>query len=144
MTREEFASFVAQTIEEVICLAEEKSSRKLSRHIVFHWLGRSSPYVTENIVEHLVQRVFVDEDHMYPCVDIGVGDLLEDGSPLIVASVAGYPPRQFGKNWTGREGPFVHIVGQPFLDRVAGKKPNWSPGRIFGFITPDIKNLPES
>src|SRR5690348_1238163 len=67
MTREEFASFVEQTIEEVIHLAEEKGNRELPRHIAFQWLGRSSPYVTENIVEQVVQRVFVDEDHIYPC-----------------------------------------------------------------------------
>jgi hypothetical protein len=140
MNREEFATFVAKTLEDVILLAEQKAGKTLPRRFAFQWLG-SSPRLTENIVEHIVERVFIDEEHTYPCVDMGVGDLLEDGSLLIVGNVAGYAPRPFGKNWTGREGPFVRIVGQPFLERVAGKKPDWSPDRTFGFITPDMKNL---
>jgi hypothetical protein len=105
MKREEFAAFVAKTLEDVILLAEQKGGKKLPRRFAFQWLlGRSSSRVTENIVEHIVQRVFVDEEHIYPCVDIGVGDLLEDGSLLIVGSVAGYAACPFGKNWTDREG----------------------------------------
>lgn len=142
MRREEFGSFVERTLEEVIQLAEQKASRQLPRQYVFQWLGRSSSRVTDNIVDHIMERVFVDEDHIYPCVDIGVGDVLENGSLLIVGNVAGYPPRPFGKNWTGRDGPFIHIVGQPFLNRIAGKPSDWSPEKgSFRFITPDMKNL---
>jgi hypothetical protein len=141
MNREEFAAFVTETLEDVIRLAEEKSGAKLPRKIAFRWLGRSTSTVTDNIVQYIVERVFVDEEHIYPCVDIGVGDLLEDGSVLIVGNVAGYPPRAFGKNWTGRDGPFVRIVGQPFLNKMAGKPHSWSPEGTFGFITPDLKKL---
>jgi hypothetical protein len=142
MNRDDFALFVAKTLEEVTQLAEKEGERKLSREFAFQWLGSSSSRITENIVEHIVQRVFVDEDHIYPCVDIGVADLLEHGSLLIVGSVAGYAPRPFGRNWTDREGPFVHIVGQPFLSRMAGKEVNWSPKTgVFGYITPDLKNI---
>lgn len=141
MKREEFAAFVGRTIEEVICLAEEKSSKRLQRKYSFRWLGPSHPFVSDNIVEHIVERVFVDEEHMYPCVDIGVGDILPDGSLLIVGSVAGYAPRSFGPNWTGRMGPFVHVVGQPFLNRIAGKATEWSADGTFGYIIPDMKKL---
>ncbi len=140
MKREEFADFVGRTIEEVICLAEEKSGKTLQRKYSFRWLGRSHPSVSDHVVEHIVERVFVDEDHIYPCVDIGVGDILPDGSLLIVGSVAGYAPRPFGPNWTGRMGPFVHVVGQPFLDRIAGKHTEWSEG-VFSYIIPDMKKL---
>jgi hypothetical protein len=86
-----------------------------------------------------VNRVYVDLENIYPCVDIGVGDLAHDGSPIIVANVAGYSPKPFQKNWTGREGPFVFIIGQPYLDKLAGSH---SPSnRAFRFITPDMKNL---
>ena len=143
MNREEFAAFVATTLEDVILLAEQKGGKKLPRKFAFQWLtGRSSSRVTENIVEHIVERVFVDDEHIYPCVDIGVGDLLEDGSPLIVGSVAGYAPRPFGKNWTDREGPFVHVVGQPFLDRLAGKQVR--PSEAFGYIIPNMNDRPRS
>jgi len=102
------------------------------------WLGHDA-LIDEGIVEAIVNRVYVDQENIYPCVDIGVGDLSDDGSPIIIANVAGYSPRPFQKNWTGREGPFVFIIGQPYLDKLAG---NYSPSnRAFGFITPDMKNL---
>jgi len=141
MKRAEFVSFVERTIEEVICLAEEKSDQKLPRRCAFCWLGRSYEVVSNDVAENIAQRVFVDEDHIYPCVDIGVGDVLDDGTVLIVGSVAGYPPRSFGANWTGRMGPFIHIVGQPFLNRMAGKLKKWRADEAFSFITPAMKNL---
>jgi hypothetical protein len=141
MTREEFTRFVEKTVEEVICLAERKCGKELPRSYVFRWLGRSQPLITANVIEYIVQRVFVDEDHIYPCVDIGVGDLLEDGTLLIVGSVAGYSPRQFGENWTGRQDPFIHIIGAPLLNRMAGKPTGSSTDDIFGYIIPDMQNL---
>lgn len=141
MTREEFARFVETTVEEVICLAEQKSGKPLPRTFAFQWLGHSQPLITENAIEHIVQRVFVDGEHIYPCVDIGVGDLLEDGSPLIVASVAGYAPRAFGENWTGRRGPFIHIIGAPFLSKIEGKPTRQSVDGIFSYSIPDMQNL---
>jgi hypothetical protein len=141
MKRDDFATFVGETIEAVICLAEEKSGRTLPRRYAFRWLGKSHPMVLDGVIEHIVSRVFLDEEHIYPCVDIGVGDMLEDGSLLIVGSVAGYAPRAFGMNWTGRKGPFVHVIGQPFLNRIAGKPSKWSPEGNYAFIIPDMKDL---
>jgi hypothetical protein len=141
MKREDFVAFVEDTIEQVTRLAEEKSGMRLERKYAFRWLGRSQPVVRDNIVEYIVSRVFVDEEHFYPCVDFGVGDILEDGFVLLIGSVAGYPPRAFGKNWTGREGPFVHIIGAPFLNRAAGNptQPSWD--GVVGYSIPDMKNL---
>ena len=62
MNREEFTAFVAGTIEDLIQLAEAKCGEKLSRKIAFRWLGGSHPVVTEHIIEHIVDRVFVDEE----------------------------------------------------------------------------------
>jgi hypothetical protein len=84
MRKEDFAKFVESTIEEIILLAEEKCGRTLPRNYSFRWLGRSHQVVADNIVDHIVQRVFVDEEHIYPCVDIGVGDILKNGSLLFV------------------------------------------------------------
>ena len=141
MTREEFTYFAAETIEEVICLAEKKCGKTLPRSFAFRWLGHSQPLITKNVIEHIVQRVFVDEEHIYPCIDIGVGDLREDGSLLIVGSVAGYAPRPFGENWTGRKGPFIHIIGAPFLSRMAGKPTNSSTEAVFAYSIPDMEKL---
>jgi hypothetical protein len=77
--------------------------------------------VREGVVEHITDRVFIDEDHIYPCVDIGVGDILDDGTVLITANVAGYNPGPFQKNWTDRDGPFVYMIGQKILDKRASK-----------------------
>jgi hypothetical protein len=137
-TKAEFTAFVERILQEVIQFAEEYTGTALPRKLKFRWLDQDA-VADEGIVETIVNRVYVDPENIYPCVDIGVGDLSHDGSPIIVANVAGYSPKPFQKNWTGREGPFVFIIGQPYLDKLAG---NHSPSsRAFGFITPDMKNL---
>jgi hypothetical protein len=139
MDREYFAAFVAKTLDDIIQLAEEKCGKELSHKIAFQWLGPSHPVVSKNIVEHIVSRVFVDDENIFPCVDIGVGDILGDGTLLIVGSVAGYPPRPFGRNWTGRDGPFVHIVGAPLLQKMTGTtEQHWSADKPFQYIIPDV------
>jgi hypothetical protein len=139
MKREDFATFVEGTIEAVIRLAEEKSGVQLQRKIAFRWLGPSHPILTEDIVDRIVDRVFVDEEHIYPCVDIGVGDILGNGSLLIVGSVSGYAPRPFGTNWTGRDGPFVHIVVTAFMDKIAGKRMQNSSDQTFAYYIPEMR-----
>jgi hypothetical protein len=138
MNREEFSTFVSTVLEEVIRFAEEKAGQKLPRRFAFQWLGRSNPRITENIVEQIVKRVFIDDEHIYPCVDLGVADLLDGGLLLIVANLAGDSPRPFGKNRTGREGPFVPIVGISFLNKMVGVKDSFSPDKPFSFIRPDM------
>ena len=145
MDRESFASLVARTLEEVIVLAEETTHKKLPRRFAFQWLGKPTPWVTENIVDYIMQRVYIDAEHIRPCVDIGVGDLLEDGTLLIVANVAGYEPCAFRRNWTGREGPFVYIVGNPLMARMEGKAHDWKPeSGAFGFSIPGMNIRPAS
>jgi hypothetical protein len=138
MNREDFTAFAARTLEDVIQLAEMQCGKQLSRKLALQWLGRSQPLVTENVVEHIVDRVFVDEEHIYPCIDIGVGDVLDDGTLLIVGNIAGYAPKPFGENWKGQDGPFIHIIGGPFLNKMAGNKDSWSPDKGFRFITPGL------
>lgn len=137
MNREEFSSFVSTVLEDVIQFAEEKAGQKLPRRFAFRWLGRSNPPITENIVEQIVKRVFIDDEHIYPC-HLGVADLLADGSLLIVGNVSGHPPRPFGQNWNGREGPFVTIVGISFLNKLTGVNDSYSPDKPFQFITPEM------
>ena len=114
MTRDEFTSFTEQTVENVIRAAEQKCGRPLSRDVRLQWLAHDP--VDGNVVEQLVSRVFVDPDHIYPCVDFGVGAVDRSGRTLLVANIAGYPPRPFGPNWTGRDGPYVYIAGAPLLN----------------------------
>lgn len=156
MNRAEFSTFVSMALEEAILFAEDKAGQKLPRTFSLQWLGRSER-ATENIVEHIVERVFIDEEHICPDVDLGVCDLLEDGSLLIVGIVAGYPhPRPFGRNSTGSEGPFAPVVGISFLNKLVGVNDTFSPDKPFHFIRksmakdrkswhvrPDIPKLPD-
>jgi hypothetical protein len=137
MNREHFQQFVADTIEDVLRLAEERGGKHLPRSVVFKWIGSKEEPIRDGIVDEIMRRVFVDEDHIRPCVDIGVGDLLDDGTPVIMANVAWYPPGPFQKNWTGRDGPFVRIIGGPFLTKIAGKPYEYK-GGSFGFVIPDM------
>lgn len=122
MTRTDFHDFVSQTLEEVIKLAEKESGKVLSREIIFRWFTQTSEPIKENITQHITNKVFVDEENIYPCVDIGVGDILEDGTLVIFANIAGYSPKPWGKNWQGKEGPFIHIIGEQFLSKVGKNK----------------------
>jgi hypothetical protein len=145
MERESFLAFVSQVIQDVILLAEKQTGRKLPERVAFQWLGKNHPRITQDIPEYILQRVYMDAEHICPCVDIGVGDLLEDGSLLIVANVAGYAPRAFGRNWTGRSGPFVYVVGAPLMARLEGKATHWTPeAGSFGYITPKVPQDPGS
>lgn len=139
MTRDEFTSFTERSIENVIQAAEAKCGRKLSRDIRFQWLGHHP--VDGNVVEELVSRVFVDSDHIYPCVDFGVGAVDSAGKTLLVANIAGYPPCPFGANWTGREGPYVYVVGAPLLNNEPVD--DGLPQGVFGFSileSPDVSS----
>lgn len=118
MTRAEFAAFVERTLEEVLRFAEERTHTSLPRKIKFRWLGHDT-LMEEGIVEAIVSRVWVDPENIYPCVDLGVGDLTEDGAPVVVANVAEYSPRPFQTNWTGRNGPFVFIIGEAFVNKLS-------------------------
>jgi hypothetical protein len=141
MTRADFQNFVADALEDAIALAEERSGTSLSRRIGFQWLGRESTPIYDGIIDAIVDRVFVSDDAIYPCVDLGVGDLLPDGAPLVVAIIAGYPPKPFGENWTGRPGPFVRIIGRRFPSKVHGKvAPDSSieNSSSFSFVIPDM------
>ena len=136
MTIETFRQFVTDAVEDVIMLAEERSGKHLPRSVAFKWIGSKEAPKRDGIVDEIVSRVYLDEDRIYPCVDIGVGDLLDDGTPVIMASVAGYAPGPFRMNWTGREGPFVRIIGSSFLAKIAGEP--YDDRGVFAYVIPDV------
>ncbi len=138
MNRKEFSTFVSSALEEAIEFAEEKAGQKLPRMLAFQWLFHSNQLITDNIVEEIVTHVFIDEEHIHPSVHLGVADLLEDGSLLIVGKVDGSSPRPFGPNQTGRQGPFTPMVGISFLNKMVGVKDGFSPEKPFSYITPDM------
>jgi hypothetical protein len=119
MTREEFKMHVDQTIESIIQEAETRCGRSLGRRYCFGFTNPSRVHTEqENVSEFLANEVYVDEDHIYPCFDLILGDILEDGRLLFVGYRAGYKPRPWGKNHSGRDGPFVRMFNQRFLDKI--------------------------
>jgi hypothetical protein len=111
MTREEFKAFVGTALRDVLQIAQEKMGRHFPDRVYLRWYPRPE-IIRDDIADAITSRVFVDSEHIYPCVDMGVGEVLEDGTPIVFALVAGYAPGSFGRNWTGRNGPFVYIVGR--------------------------------
>jgi hypothetical protein len=116
MTRDQFKVHVAQSIEDSIINLEGKIGVQLPRRLAFCWMhDKLQVYRDKEIVEAITARVFVDAENIYPCVDLGPTKVLEDGSLLLTANRAGYAPRPFQMNWSGREGPFVLIYGGDFV-----------------------------
>jgi len=117
MTRDEFKNYVERTLTEIIQFAEEKIQAELPHEMTFQWMFHENERIKEDIAEAITDRVYIDESHIYPCVDIGPIDICEDGTLLIQAIVSGHQPREFGINWTGREGPFVFALGRRLIGR---------------------------
>ncbi|NBV20464.1 MAG: hypothetical protein EBS05_00490 [Proteobacteria bacterium] len=122
MTREAFKKHVDEKIESVIQDAESRSGRTFLRRYCFGFIKPSRVHTEqEQVSEFLAKEVFVDEEHIFPCFDLILGDILEDGRLLFVGYRAGYQPRPWGKNWSGSDGPFVWMYGQEFLDKTGIK-----------------------
>jgi len=110
MTRDEFIDFVGKTLDEVKLLTEIHADRPLSNELKFSWLRKDSETFVERepIIQEIVRAVFVDEDKIYPCVDLLV--FLEDNVLSIKAGIANYDPRPFGRGWSNRPGPFIYAI----------------------------------
>jgi hypothetical protein len=123
MTRDDFKKHVEETIEGIIQEGEKRAGHALPRRYCFGFCN--PPRVTaeqDQVSEHLAQLVFVDEEHLYPCFDLILDDILDDGRLLFVGYRANYPPRLWGKNHSGRDGPFVRMFSQRFLDKIGVEK----------------------
>jgi hypothetical protein len=97
MTRDDFKKHVEETIEGIIQEGEKRAGHALPRRYSFGFCN--PPRVTaeqDQVSEHLAQLVFVDEKHLYPCFDLILDDILDDGRLLFVGYRANYPPRPWG------------------------------------------------
>jgi hypothetical protein len=119
MTRDEFKAHVASSIEASISRLEEILGVPLPRDIAFQWIfgDQQRVYGAAEAIEAITSQVYVDREHIWPCVDLGPHRILSDGKLLIIGSRSGHPPRPFQKNWTGREGPFVLMYGGDFISK---------------------------
>ena len=118
MTREDFKAHVEKIIESVIETAEQRVGQKLPRHYCFNWISsKKEPVPQEQVSEFITEHCFVDSEHIFPCFDLGIGEMLDDGRLLLVGYRASFTPRPWEKGFGGKDGPFIRITGQKFLDR---------------------------
>ena len=123
MTREAFKKYVDETIESMILEAERYSGCTLPRRYCFGFIKPSRVHTEqEQVSEFIAREVFIDEEHIYPCFDLILGDILDDGRLLFVGYRAGFKPRPWGKNYEGKDGPLIWMYGQEFLDKIGAKK----------------------
>jgi len=120
MTPEDFKRHTAERIEASVQNAERALGRKLPRRLAFRWISPSRPIVTEGIEEEVARVAYVDESHIYPCIDIGPIKIDAEGRLVIGGFRAGYAPRPFDRNWKGEKGPFILIYGQNLADTLGG------------------------
>src|SRR5258708_36167266 len=115
----EFKEHASERIEASIRKAEVDLGKTLPRTLAFRWLSPQGPTVTAAIEEEVARLAFVDDEHIYPCVDIGPLELDGDGRLVIGALRAGFAPRPFGLNLKGEPGPFILIFFEQIRAAVA-------------------------
>ena len=76
----------------------------------------------DNVVDEITTRVFLEENRIYPCVDLVVKEISKENRILIGGRIASYEPREFGPNWTKRIGPFIYGVRQGLISENVDHK----------------------
>ncbi len=71
MSFEDFYHFVNKTIDELIETAEIYRSTKFDFHeIEFQWVSLPPVLGREAVIFEIMDKIYVDEEHIYPCVDL--------------------------------------------------------------------------
>jgi hypothetical protein len=121
MTREEFLIHTNEALRSAMVWAAEQLGKPLPMEYCVAWLGaRDAEIVCSEMAEYIASRVYEGPDRIRPCVDLLVSELLDDGRALIRVYVAGYEPTSLGRNWSGREGPYVFGYGEKLKNQLAG------------------------
>jgi hypothetical protein len=113
MNKEEFRKLAELSLEEVIQFAEIFHGGPLPRNIVFQWgYGEEKEKLEGDIAQIIADnpKVYQDDEHINPFVDLIPYSVLPNNKLLIVCYVSGFKPQKFGKNWQGRMGPFCYMV----------------------------------
>jgi hypothetical protein len=118
MNLEEFLIFVDKTIGELILYAQMHSGKDYSDYeLEFKWEMYDAKPVQgrENIVYEISDRTFVSPDKIYPCVDLVIEQPTQEKKLIIRGLRAGYQPREFGRGWSNRPGPFIYALGKGIM-----------------------------
>ena len=123
VTRDEFKTHVESSVEEAISGLEKMIDVPLPRVFAFQWgPGEQTHYVGPAAIEAIVAHLYVDSEHIWPCVTLAPSRILNDGKLLIIGLRAGYPPAPFQTNHSGREGPFILSYGGDFVETTRNKE----------------------
>jgi hypothetical protein len=111
MNESECRRHVIAAIEDAIAFGEQKCGHSLPRKFVFKMLSKissdESPMSEHETLDYLVSQLWINENEIYPCYDLGIAAVLPDETLVLSGNRAGYPPKPWQKNYTGRDGPFV-------------------------------------
>jgi len=109
MKKSEFKNFVGKTLKELKLYAELHMDKSLPNDFELEWgfSKNENRFVgMDNVVDEITTRVFLEENRIYPCVDLVVKEISKENRILIGGRIASYEPREFGPNWTKRIGPY--------------------------------------
>ena len=118
MNKKNFQDFVAKTLDELRLYAEIHADKSVSGEMEFRWLRKDCEWVIgrESIIKEIVRLVFVGEDLIYPCCDLNIMELTNEGNLRIEGWIANFEPRKFQNGWSGRPGPFIYCVYEKFIN----------------------------
>ena len=113
MTQIEFKKHIEKTLSELKLYAELHSGTKLPNDFEFEWCLTEKTIAVgkNNVIELIAEKVYLSEKKIYPCVDLTVEKITSENRILISGRIAGYEPREFGKGWSNRPGPFIYGIG---------------------------------
>lgn len=119
MTRDEFIGHTEKTLSELKLYAELYSGRELQNDFELEWQFKVKIYAKgkNEVVELIVDKVYRDKNNIYPCVDLIVDKITEDNRLYIIGRIARYEPREFGKGWSNRPGPFIYGIADNLIDK---------------------------
>ncbi|SKC87482.1 hypothetical protein [Ohtaekwangia koreensis] len=118
MNKIEFQKFVEETLNKLIVYAEIHFGDKLPSEVCLRWSIDKGNVIegTDKVIDEIVERVYLAEDQIYPCVDLVVIDKINNQKILIEGSIAGYPPTYFQTGWSNRPGPFIYGLNSKFIN----------------------------
>lgn len=113
MTRNEFKKHIEKTLSEIKLYAELHLDKELPNDFEFEWQfdGKLKAIGKSNVIELISKKVYLAENRIYPCVDLIVEKITDENRILLRGLRAGYEPREFGKGWSNRPGPFIYGIG---------------------------------
>jgi hypothetical protein len=114
MTRDEFKCFVEKTLKDLIDYGEAHALKMFPKDLVFEWAVTNPERIegTEAIIQEIVQKVYLEPDRIFPCVDLVIREVTQDNKLRIIGRISGFEPRPLQKGWSGRLGPFIYGIDQ--------------------------------